>query len=336
MAYHDDSGPGQGRSDPGAWLRELPPENPNGFTFHLPLQIQALEIVSAPPEVIAEQIERSLPDAFASGLKDPPKYRWAEAAYRPLAADLLSEDDTTRLQAFASVAPLGEGLAGAAFHGLIRLGYGALRRDQDELARGLAYLRSRRQVLFSLGPWPVVAPPLQPSAKELKGLSIFDQLDLVAGGSGVLQATDSAGPIPSVADLCQQALDLMIARPSSFIAVHAVDALHALVEVQHLVYGPAPVADQGSGVFAGWWRAYLWSLRACGTLVALTPETVSEKPYRRYANFVALTDAAISSCEAHDIKVVVALRRLTELGIIDEAAALDAGSAKLSATECLP
>ena len=130
---------------------ELPPETSGALTFHLPLEIFALEEAGAGPEVIQARTAAGLAEAYRSGLVDPPFYRWAVEHHRPAAAALLSASADDRLAAFASVRTLGEGLVGAAFHGLIRTGYGALRRDADEIARGLAYLRTRRQVLQGPG-----------------------------------------------------------------------------------------------------------------------------------------------------------------------------------------
>jgi hypothetical protein len=334
VAIVDESASLLSRSNPRAWLWELPPEQTGALTFHLPLHVRALEVVHAPDEVIEQQIREHLPEAFAAGLIDPPLYRWGERAYQSTADDLLSSDQNIRLHAFAEVATLGEGLAGAAFHGLIRLGYGALRRDRDEIARGLAYMRSRRQVLFSpLGTEPSTLA-LQPEPSDCEGMSVFNQLTIVAGSPGVLQPHDVDGPLPPVKELAQQALELLFQSPSSFLSVHAVDALHALVEVQQLIAPQSEVGGPGAGWLGSWWRAYLWSLRACTTLVNLGREPRMRDHHHQFDTIDALTQAAIASCEAHDVKVVVALRRLAEMGIIEESLALEAGAAKLSATEC--
>jgi hypothetical protein len=320
-------------ADPGTWLRELPPELTGGLTFHLPLEVQALEIVGVERGVVRKRLERSLPGAFAAGLVDPPLYRWAEKRYAAIAADLLSDDAETRACAYTAAAPLGAGLAGAAFHGLIRLGYGSLRRDASEIARGLAYLRTRRQVLFS-GEAGLDRDVVLPSPGELDGNSIFDQLHLVAGSPGVLRSCDVHADIPPVRTLCGEALRLLFRNPGSFVSVHAVDSLHALVEFDRLVNGAIPVEGMAQGRLHDWWRAYLWSLRACAVLVDASPPQPPEKTPVNLASLDALTDAAVESCEVHDIKVVVALRRLVEFGVVDEDSALEAGRAKLAATEC--
>ena len=117
------------------------------LTFHLPLEVAALELAGASAEVVAARVAQRLADAYAEGLVDPPLYRWAVEHYRPVADQLLSPDRHERERGFAGIDALGPGLAGAGFHGLIRLGYGLWRRRPGEVARGLAYLRTRRQVL---------------------------------------------------------------------------------------------------------------------------------------------------------------------------------------------
>lgn len=320
-------------ADLGTWLRELPPELTGALTFHLPLEVEALEYVQAGRKLIVNRIEERLPEAFGSGLVDPPLYRWAESQYQDIAQDLLSNDADTRLRAFMTVEPLGAGLAGAAFHGLIRLGYGSLRRDREEINRGLAYMRTRRQVLFSPDRRGVPEGQLlMPRPDELDGGSIFDQLDLVAGSPGVLRPEDMAAELPSVDGMAQEALRLLLKNPGSFVAVHAVDSLHALVEFHRLVCGETPRQGMERGPLAGWWRSYLWSLRACATLVDIGGELALKAGTPSFSGVERLTDAAVEfGREAHDIKVVVALRRLAEMGLLDEGAILEAGAAKLAA-----
>jgi hypothetical protein len=319
--------------DASGWVRGLPPERSDGLTFHLPLEVMALEHVGANRVVVEQRIHQNLADVLSQGLKDPPLYRWAERAYSPTARELLAEDSETRRRAFAKVAPLGEGLAGAAFHGLIRLGYGCLRRDEQEIARGLAYLRSRRHVLASPHGAYMASEEVQPTKADFKGVSIFDQLTIASGSYGNLRPEDIDGPLPRITALCTEALELVQQRPSSFIAVHTVDALHALVEFESLVVGGPPADDHRGSLLLSWWRAYLWALRTCAALVADEPANPSHFAKTQFSAFPELIAAAIDSGETHDLKLVVALQRLTELGVITPNAALEVGSAKLRATQ---
>lgn len=324
------------RSDLAKVVRGLPPELGDRLTFHLPLEVQALEVAGAGNDEIVARIEQRLPPAFAAALIDPPFFRWAEAHYRMQGERLLSADAEERRKAFTEVASLGPGLAGAAFHALIRAGYGALRQDPHELTRGLAYLRVRRQILFA-------APPLRgtagegtlPTPEELEGSSVFDQLDLVAGAPALYAPDATTTSLPSVAELARVALDLVRRDASSFIAIHTVTGLHALVELDRLVTGRGDLADRPSDpLLAPWWRAMADAIAACAVLVEAAPPAMPTRGHIDFRSLETLVQASIDSCEVHDLKISVSLNRLVELGVISEIDALAVGSAKLAATEC--
>jgi hypothetical protein len=324
------------RSDLAKIVRGLPPEIGGRLTFHLPLELQALEVAGAGDDVIAARIEQRLPEAFASALIDPPLYRWAEKSYASEGAALLSSNVDQRRAAFAEVASLGPGLAGAAFHALIRAGYGALRQDPHEISRGLAYLRVRRQVLFSRA--PVTNSRFEvslPTPEEFGDTSVFDQLDLVAGERSLYRTDGPEPEIPAVEALCKVAFGLVERNPDSFIAIHTVTGLHALVELTALLTG----REQLGGVpddplLVPWWRAMSNALTACVMLVEATPASEPSRPYVAYDGLEQLVDASIESCEVHDLKISVSLSRLVELGVASAKSALAVGSAKLAATEC--
>lgn len=324
------------QSDLAKVVRGLPPELGARLTFHLPLEVQALEVAGASDDVIAARINQRLPDAFASALIDPPLYRWAEKGYASEGAALLSSDLDQRRAAFAEVASLGPGLAGAAFHALIRTGYGALRRDPHEISRGLAYLRVRRQVLFSRAPSSDTRSAVAlPTAAEFAGTSVFDQLDLVAGERSLYRVDGPESALPAVEMLCQVAFGLVNRDPGSFIAIHTVTGLHALVEITALLTG----RDELGGVptdplLVPWWRAMSSAITACVMLVEATPPSEPSRPYVAYDGLERLVAASIESCEVHDLKISVALSRLVELGVASAKDALAVGSAKLAATEC--
>lgn len=320
---------------------ELPPELSGALTFHLPLEVFALEVAGADPAVVEARIAERLTEAYRDGLVDPPLYRWAVEHYRPAAAGLLDASPAVRESAFRSVLPLGDGLAGAAFHGLIRLGYAALRRDEAEVARGLAYLRTRRQVLAgtttSAAGDPAAAGAMPP-ADEREGATVFDLLNLAAGAGGHDDLIDPAVPLPSPRALAARAADLVRHDASSFVAIHAVTGLHGLVEVHALVTGAAPGDDVSGSVLEPWWRAYAAALRACSLVVMGTPRVGTPECTRPFAptpdGIAALVREAIDSADTHSVKLVVALRRLVELGVTDEATLVDLGAIKLAVDEC--
>ncbi|MGD9792268.1 MAG: hypothetical protein AB7V43_02205 [Acidimicrobiia bacterium] len=323
-------------------IEELPPEHSGSLTFHLPLELAALELAGASASVIAERTERRLQEAYASGLVDPPLYRWAVDHYRDVAADLLDDDPEVRGCAFAAIDTLGDGIVGAAFHGVIRLGYGLWRRRPDEVARGLAYLRSRRQVLTSSAgradersfDHPHLDGSTMPSVAELDGQTVFDVLNIAAGvpdADALLPAGD--GPV-TAHRLMAGAAALVARNPLSFVAVHAVTGLHGLCEVQHAVFGPIdPYADVTTLASARWWNAYAVALGAASLVMAQYPPEAVPAVQARVDTVDRLLDAAIASGETHDLKLVLALRRLQEFAVLDASDVLRVGSIKLASTE---
>lgn len=320
--------------DLAAFVRGLPPEHRERLTFHLPLEVQALEVAGADRDVITERVERRLPPAFSSSLVDPPMFRWAERHYGGIGEGLLARGTDDRRRAFEQILALGPGLAGGAFHPLIRFGYGALRHDAHEITRGLAYLRVRRQVLFARPVRAADSAELgMPTPEELDGTSVFDQLDLVAGEQALLG--DAPEPLPAVAALAATATGLVLRDPSSFIAVHTVTGLHGLVEVDQLVTGRDDLAGVPCDpLLSSWWRAMADAITACAVIVNRAAASPT-RPHELPGDLDALVARAIGSTEVHDLKISVSLRRLAELGVVTSARAREVGAAKLAATAAL-
>lgn len=324
-------------------IEELPPELTGALTFHLPLEVAALQLAGAAEAVIAERVRRRLTEAYAAGLVDPPLYRWAVEHSRSAAEGLLHDDPARRRAAFDSVANLGDGLAGAAFHGLIRLGYGLWRRRPMEVARGLAYLRTRRQVLVgatAVAPAPSgdARPAPLPPADALEGLTVFDLMNIAAGCED-RAALRPWGDQPLTAHrLAAAALALAARNPSSFVAVHAVTGLHGLCELHAAVDGAAALADPAAPVEATplgpWWVSYATALgTASAVMASYPPEAVPAAP-PGLDGPAELLAAAVDSGETHDVKLVLALQRLSAYGVLDADDAHRVARTKLAATEC--
>lgn len=316
-------------------ILELPPELSGALTFHLPLEVFALEDAGASPAHIQERMAAGLADAYRSGLVDPPFYRWAVEQYGPVAEALLSPDRAEREAAFTSVLPLGEGLVGAAFHGLIRTGYGALRRDASEIARGLAYLRTRRQVLR--GPFTLHADETGsafPPPEVTDGTTVFDQLSLAAGAGASDPLADPASPLPPAPDLAARAADLLRHDAGSFVSVHAMTGLHGLAEVHHLVTGENPADGLNDTILGSWWRAWAIGLVACTSVVTATPAVGRTERAPSFADTPSLMAAAVASGDTHSVKLAVAMRRLVAFGVLSEATLWELGAIKLGVPEC--
>lgn len=318
---------------------ELSPETSAGLTFHLPMEIVALRDAGASDATIEQRKQERLLDAQADGLTDPPLYRWAVRRYTGTAQRLLSGDGPETVR---DIEPLAEGLAGAAFHGLIRLGYGAWQRDESEIARGLAYLRTRRQVLASPSSARDLAQHASedfdadlPGPHERDGVTVFDLLNLAAG-TGFCGAPD-----PHHADtpraLALAAMALVHRNPSSFVAVHAATGFHALCEVELLLSGVAAAPHQPpTKTTSAWWNAYAIALRACTLLVESgAPDALPgyDGGYGAVTNSETLVAASIRSADTHDVKLAVALRRLVHFGLLTDDEATKVGRARLAAEQ---
>jgi hypothetical protein len=329
-----------------AEIFELAPETAAGLTFHLPMEIVALRDAGCSSETIEQRKHERLSEAQADGLADPPLYRWAVRRYTDTANRLLSGNDRAAAE---EIEPLAEGLAGAAFHGLIRFGYGAWKRDEEEIARGLAYLRTRRQVLASPSSSLSTSQPSLdqtekpslanrsdlPSGNERDGVTVFDLLNLAAG-TGLCGAPD-----PHFADtpraLALTAMALVRRNPSSFVAVHAATGFHALCEVELLLSGiaPSPHVTPTANTSA-WWSAYAIALRACTLLVeSAAPEALPgyDDGYGVVTDIESLVTASIQSADTHDVKLAVALRRLVGFELLSDAEATEIGIARLAAEQ---
>jgi hypothetical protein len=313
---------------------DLPPEMAGGLTFHLPMELVALEDANAPAATVGQRTRERLVEAYGSGLVDPPLYRWAESHYADAAASLLSPHASTRLTAFESVHALGEGLAGAAFHGLIRLGYAAWKRDEAEIARGLAYLRTRRQVLVSAADEQTsTSTDSIPPADVSDGTTVFDLLNIVAGTGRPGRVLHEQRSI-TVTALLRGATGLVRRNPSSFVAVHALTGFHALCEVHGLVCGDPPGGSLDDSPMWSWWRSYAVAARACSIIVETEPPealAAYDNAFGEVTSVDSLVTASVRSGETHDVKVAVALRRLVRLGVLDETEAVSTGTARLAA-----
>jgi hypothetical protein len=233
-------------------------------------------------------------------------------------------------------------------------------RNTDEVARGLAYLRTRRQVLGSpreanpgvtagtvgtVGTAAEGAPAEPagqatshatgqgtgqavsdlPSEAEQAGVTVFDLLNIAAGSSNGNVAHESeTGSPASQRRLVTHAVALVQRNPQSFVAVHALTGVHALCELQQTA---------GDQVLKSWWEAYAVAQRACSILVQTTaPDTpvAYDSRYGPIRNVGELVVASIKSGETHDVKLAVALRRLMNFGLLTEAEAVQTGTTRIA------
>ena len=316
--------------DPEAW-RGLPLRTGDGLVFHLPMIDAALEYLDADRSVRVEVATAELAWAERVGLEDPPFYRWAIDAYRKPATLLLAGDDAARAAAWTAIEELGPGLAGAAFHGVIRSACAIVRNDPEDLARGLAFMRVSRRVLAGGGPASLATELVPaPDATALANHLISDQLDLLAGMPGICSPELLEGPVPPVLVMVADALSILHRDPGAFLTVHAVTSLHALIEFAALV-SPADLRGRpGAGPMARWWRA--WAIGAHLIRVALDISDPPPVEPTVAADFEAEVDAAVAGREGHDIKLAMALRRMVGFEVLTDRDAAVALAARTAAS----
>ena len=174
-------------------------------------------------------------------------------------------------------------------------------------------------------------PPLD----ALDGTTVFDQLDMAAAAGGHDELCDPTGPLASPRDYATRAAELIAHSPSSFVSIHAMTGLHGLCEVHALVTGEWPSADGlDASPLHRWWRAYAAGLRACTVVIGHAPGGGRPNCAVEHPDLPSLTAAAVASRDTHSVKLVVAMTRLVEAGILDLDVALEIGSWKLGADEC--
>ena len=285
----------------------LPPETSDGLTFHLPLEIQARRVLGQTDNEILPSVSTALHQAYTAGLVDPPNYRNAVVYYLPVARAVLGNSKAERLKAWTRIVPLAEGLAGAAFHGVIRLAYGLLLENANEAARGMAYMRCRRKVLAcDLESRAVVCDAREIGLELPVAGAIFDRLDYVAGDPGL--SVDSLTGDPHL--IAEEVLALFARTPSEFIAIHALTGLHALSEITECMRG---VADSQIQI---WWRSFELALRVIESILhdAIREDTADAMPLVSSDQAIR---SALASANSHTIKSTVSLHRLERHGLIN-------------------
>ncbi len=242
----------------------------NGLSNHLPMALVALAGLGASRVRIVAFRER-----YARRLEPAPKV--PEHAEKLERADLVRHLGThacyaqyaelfralVRAEAPREVArdalrELVPGLAGGAFHGLIRVAYalGTPGTPVDEIAAALAYMAD---VHLPLEPVDTAADEkagtrslvllMEDTAKDSSATAyvgkrglIFDDLEDVASGPAFAHLLRAAARGPRTLDAAARAALLLYASTSHFTALHCVTATHALRVLAPLLVEPAQAA----------------------------------------------------------------------------------------------
>ncbi len=295
----------------------LDAEYEHHLSSHLTMALCALKRLGAGDESLA-----AFATTYASRLgAAPPTVPWpagepwrgrlgdpaAWPAYRDLFWHWLVTEDAASV--LAQVLPtLVQGCGGAAFHGLIRVGYAVQSGHGRELADALAYWACR---WLPLGP----GTPALPSGRVADPLAVLKALRMPrpAGGliavrmhaaalnPGFAQAVAplrlDAGTLPRLARTAAR----VYAASGNFTALHLVTSAHALRVLWPLMAPPdgEPAHAVQVAALAHYWQAYAAGWVASGAVLGRAT------PPLPWADLVA---AALRSDDDHLIKLVDACR----------------------------
>ncbi len=191
------------------------------------------------------------------------------------------------------------GVAGGAFHPLIRLAYALEARHDGELAEALASwsiaflpIGTPGGALEPLAGLETVAASAELRSAKLEGSVIFEKLQYV----GALEAFSDVGGLPlgtTVANLREAVLAVYEGSGANFIALHLMTSLHALRVVD------AEVGLRGTAL-AHYWRGAAAAYLTIGA-PTLKIVTLPDEPLPTWA---AITAIARQSKDDHVIKFV--------------------------------
>ena len=301
------------------------PEYGEGLSTHLPMALHALHSLGAPPARLQALFDRIAPGLQPCG----PAWRTAPPmlgriddfeAWRALLEAELANDGQPALLA-RHLPRLMPGVAGVAFHGLIRTAHGLAAGHSGELLSGLAYWAARYAPLLPADAGPTTATATlsaaaAPSATR-GGLALPDWLAalqalrppggtparLIAGRMQAWAQVPGFGPAASalrieadtLAALARHAA-LLYAASGNFTVLHLVTGCQALRQLLPWLAEPAPALRQFSIAAAAALRASGW------------PGLKMTPPIAPPAGWPDTVAAAIAANDEHVIKLVAACR----------------------------
>ena len=301
--------------------QQFAPEYGEGLSTHLPMALQALHSLGAPPARLQALFDRIAPGLQPRGSAwrtAPPTFGRIDhfEAWRTLFAAELAHDGQHKLLAH-QLPRLMLGVAGAAFHGLIRTAHGLAAGHSGELLSGLAYWAARHAPLVPGDAGHAAMVTATPDSATSGGLALPDWLAALQalrppGGAparliaehmqawaGVPGFAAAAGALRIEADtldaLARHAARLYAAS-GNFTVLHLVTSCQALRLLLPWLGDPAPALRHFSFAAAAALRASGWP-----GLKMTSPNA----PPTAWPDTVA---AAIAANDEHVIKLVAACR----------------------------
>ncbi len=296
------------------------------LSSHLPMALVALHRLGADDVRLAEFADRyrhrlapirdETPvtsfDGWLAARGQPDAY----AAVRPYLAARVRDEGVD--QALRRHLPhLVDGVAGAAFHGVIRLAYALESASADRVAAGLAYLTSVHQPLGARGAQdprtddPVVALTGLREDRELcaaapAARTIGARMRAVAAHRGFDGVVDRLAVGPDTPARLTAAALALYARTDDFTALHGVTGSHAISLV-------APFIEDRSALSSWWFQALAAAYLTIGAPALDDPAAPVARWLEHPADWATVTSAATRSDDEHVVKLVYSARELTAL-----------------------
>ena len=285
------------------------PEYRGGLSSHLPMALIAMARMGASDERLRQFATDYSPRLTPLEPADAPVSNWVQLrgeidAYAPLLAYFRHElkQQPVALVLRRHLPQLMPGVGAAAFHGLIRLGYGVLAESGSEIAAGLAYFAAR---YLELG--PLAAASGEVAAPDALYRALAGKSPLLPACGLIYEAMLFASRLPgfsaqvasvritpdTLALMAQSALQLFNVE-ANFVALHMVTSCHALRIL--LPYFDNPLQDAVPWL----WQAHLAAFYAG----KLGQQARIVAAGRLDASFDAQAFAAHRARDGHSIKMV--------------------------------
>ncbi|MDL2409892.1 questin oxidase family protein [Rhizobium calliandrae] len=299
--------------------REDSVEFPYMLANHVPMVLVALERLGASPDRLEQWYERYRDNNKLPSMPPPVApiigASWAEAlGDRTREADYRAffVGETRRLGIGVVIRtylpPMVNGLAGSATHPLMRLAYGVLRKDEEEVGTALGYWAA---CYLPLPPATAAAPDTDDPARVLADVSHIEGIRSYEAETDLLwhniRAVAALPGFRPVIDRLAFSADTprrmaatslaLFAATMDFSALHSVTGMHWLRLVSLHLENVEPL-------YRAFWQVIAALVPKIGFPALLTAEALEEMRSRHAPAWPEIKRAAIASDDEHDVSLV--------------------------------
>ena len=291
--------------------QKLRPDYGGGFSNHVSMGLYSLSALGASASQLTRFADAHWPSLEPLSREAGPRLArgsWSERlgqaaalnGYLAFFADEVAREgrDATLRRYLPGLLP---GIGAAAFHALIRTGYGVRFRDDGEVVAGLAYWATAFLPLGPLGPAGVERDPRALLTRvhetptlaglELPGRLIHGKMKSAAALPGFGAVVDALSPGDATLAAIAASTVRLYAESGDFTALHAVTGTHAYRMLEPYV------EPREAGL------RYLWQALVAAYVSIGAPRLV-EPPAGEPPAWLDSIRAATASLDEHDIKLV--------------------------------